>query len=115
MVDNLLKCFTFSPTQHTVSFETKSPMVNGKSPISEGRQTLLPPKNMKTELKSQQPWIVVSVLLGQMLMAQRADELWFSHDQYKGDGTWSIVLLANIFNSPLIALITSPGTNHGLT
>ena len=27
VVDNLLKCFTFPPTQHTVSFETKSPIV----------------------------------------------------------------------------------------
>ena len=26
MVDNLLQCFTFPPTQHTVSFETKSPI-----------------------------------------------------------------------------------------
>ena len=26
VVDNLFWCFTFSPTQHTVSFETKSPI-----------------------------------------------------------------------------------------
>ena len=28
VVDNLFKCFTFPPTQHTVSFGTKSPNVN---------------------------------------------------------------------------------------
>ena len=30
MVDNLLQCFTFPPTQHTVSFETKRPIVKTK-------------------------------------------------------------------------------------
>ena len=39
-------------------------------------KTLLLPKNIKIELKSQQPWTAVSALLGLISMAQLADELW---------------------------------------